>query len=361
MSSASPRVGRTVPFATLYDLSDNLDVEWIHRELGIASVKADEAEILEWAARRDDRVGVIVTDPRSYRTLLSTAPPASLVVLHLYDGRYTRQCHEVATMPSVFRLYRAYSLERVSNPRYIALTLASLRDARIASTDVRQVGAAVKSGNSIRSTVRRYNSESDGRFRTVPLGYTAVFASEFTARFGPIDRDTSLFDHVLERGRSLSSDNRTLEVSFRGARGQFQRRTGVHLASKRPRSDCSAPVRAFSGKGKTLDSGTYVDLMTRSRFALCPPGFSTNESYRTSEALLCGALPVMLTTAVSQGTRPPAHLSDVVMGPCWTTVLRSMERMDEPSRRAAVLRALHSSRTAYREAADSIRTALSAT
>ena len=357
VSEAAIADGAAVPFTTLYDLSENLDGAWIRRELGVEFVTVDEEEILRQAARPGRRVGVVVTDPDSYRPLLSTAPPRSVVVLHLYDERYTPQCEEVANMPSVFSLYRPFSLERATNIAYIASVAAALADIRVGTTNVRQIGAALKSGRAIRSAVQRYNRAKNDGFYTVPIGYTAAFAEVYEARFGPIGRYTSLFDHALERDESASVE-RVLDVSFRGARGQFQRRTGVGLASQRPRSDCSTPIRSFSGDGNELDAATYLELMLRSRFVLCPPGFVTNESYRTYEALLCGALPVMLTTAVSQGTRPAADLHDVVTGVCWTVALRKMDRMAELSRRVAVARALRSTRASYREVAHSIRTAL---
>jgi len=164
---------------------------------------------------------------------------------------------------------------------------------------------------------------------------------------------------VLHDGIAPAAVERDIEVSFRGARGQLQRRTGVHLAARVPGAEIPAPASSFSGNGDVLDADAYVDLMARSRFALCPPGYSANESYRTFEALLCGALPTMLSTAVSQGTRPADHLLDVVSGPSWTSVLRRMRAIDEPTRVAAVNRARHAARSAFGDAATAIRNALS--
>src|SRR2546423_12388291 len=99
---------------------------------------------------------------------------------------------------------------------------------------------------------------------------------------GSIGTDDSLFDVVLgTKGEQVREHERHAEVSFRGARGQFQRRAGLHLASKRPGANCSAPTRSWSGLGDGLDATSYVELLMDSRFSLCPPGYSCNESYRT--------------------------------------------------------------------------------
>src|SRR5262249_59476510 len=145
MSPLPTQRGAAVPFATLYDLSENLDAAWIRRELGIELVKADEEEILRRAARPGHRVGIVVTDSDSCRAVLSSAPPGSVVVLHLYDERYTAQSEEIATMPSVFSLYRPFSLERVTNVAYVASMSPPFADLRVPTAAVRQIGAPLKS------------------------------------------------------------------------------------------------------------------------------------------------------------------------------------------------------------------------
>jgi hypothetical protein len=343
----------SLEFVSLVNMSGTVDAEWIRRELGVSIVEVDEEELAARATRSHERLGVVVNDPLMYLSSLSALPANRVVILVLYDERYTRAAYDLASLPSVFRAYRTFSLDRLSPVEHIARSVVALTDVRLAATAPKQVAAAIKSGIRIRSSAGRYLRGNGGRHGVVPIGYTTAFASAFEQIVGSIGADDSLFDVVLgTKAEQVHERERQTEVSFRGARGQFQRRAGVHLASKRPGANCSSPTRGWSGDG--LDTTSYVELLMDSRFSLCPPGYSCNESYRAYESLLCGALPVMLTSAISQGTRPAAHLDDLVKGPCWTVALRRMANMSEPERRAAVTRGLAKARSAYRSVADSL-------
>jgi hypothetical protein len=346
----------SLEFVSLVNMSGSVDAEWIRRELGVSILEVNERELVERAARSDQRLGVVVNDPLMYLSPLSALPANRVVILVLYDERYSRAAYDLASMPSVFRAFRTFSLNRLSPVEYIARNIIALTDLRFAAAAPKQVAAAIKSGVRIRSSAGRYLRRNGGRHRLVPIGYTTAFASAFEQMVGSVGPDDSLFDVVLgTKAEQVHERDRQIEVSFRGARGQFQRRAGVHLAAKRPGANCSSPTRSWSGLGDGLDTTSYVELLMDSRFSLCPPGYSCNESYRTYESLLCGALPVMLSSAISQGTRPAAHLENLMMGPCWTVALRRMANMSEPERRAAVRRGLAKARSAYRTAADSLR------
>ncbi|MFI5048083.1 MAG: hypothetical protein ACHQIG_13535, partial [Acidimicrobiia bacterium] len=155
MPDRSPS-SRTMSFFSPYDLSRNPDAEWIRRELGITWVKASKREFVRVANHPGPRVGVLLTDTDVCREYVAGAPPDRVVALHLYDLHYRPDGREMVQLPSVHRAYRTYSLDRASTPRYISDALASLADARMSSTDPRQVAAAVRSGLRIRSAIRRY-------------------------------------------------------------------------------------------------------------------------------------------------------------------------------------------------------------
>jgi len=346
-----------VPFASVYDLSTNPDSDWLRRELGIVVEAGSADEIVARARAAAGPIGLVATDPVSPRAVVDHAPPGSLVVLQLYDERYTAAAFDLAVQPAVTRVFRTFSIDPVPAAQYASTVLAAARDVRVANTDVRQVGAAFRSGRSIRRAVHRYG-RSPVPVTNVPIGYTGPFAAAFADRFGRLPAGTSLFDVIAARPDLVPDAGRDLDVSFRGARGQHQRRTGVDLASRLPRSDCTAPFTKFSGTGQGLDADTYVDLMCRSRFALCPPGFSANESYRVYEALLCGALPTMLTAVVSQGTQWADGLDGPVIGPSWTAALRRLRAMTETERLAALQRGRDTARRAFGRAADAVRAAV---
>ncbi len=90
-----------VPFASVYDLSTNPDAAWLRRELGIVVEPGSADEIVERAATAPGPIGLVATDPVSPRAVVDHAPPASLVVIQLYDERYTEAAFDLAVQPSV--------------------------------------------------------------------------------------------------------------------------------------------------------------------------------------------------------------------------------------------------------------------
>lgn len=314
--------------------------EWLRRELGV-TVTALPADELAARLRTADRpIGLLVTDPGAYLDILPTLPAGRVVMLLPNDQHYRADNRALAALPAVRAVFRPHSLDLVGSLDYARAVVAGLTDARPASTSPRQVAAALKGGRNLRRAVRAIRGAVGDRYGMAPIGYTTKFAQAFVAACGPMADDASLLEHALAAGRG-ADDARPISVSFRGARGQFQRRTGVHLAARVPGSDCASPIRRFSGLQESdgLDSKTYVVQLQRSRFALCPPGFQANESFRAHEALVCGALPVILDVVISQGTRAAGHLDAAVRGGSWSAALRQMQGLDEPTRRARVERA----------------------
>jgi hypothetical protein len=341
----------TTEFLSLRD--PDLRSDWLRRELGVRVSVVSGADFLARAGEGRP-VGIFLTQAEMYAEALRRMPADSVVALVPTDQHYTTAIRDVLSLPAVRAAFRPHSLDLVGSSRYAAVVAWGYSDARPASSSPRQMAAALRTGLTNRARIRSIRHALGSRYGAIPVGYTNKFARAFEDVFGPFPADASLFDVALDRQRATGGD-RPIDISFRGARGQFQRRAGIHLAAQRPRSDCSAPSRQFNGRDEGLDAATYVTQLRQSRFALCPPGFVVNESFRAYESLLCGALPVVLEVAMSQGTRRAAELAEVVAGRSWTAALRRMDRMSEAERLGSVVRALAACRAAHRETARRLR------
>jgi hypothetical protein len=97
----------------------------------------------------------------------------------------------------------------------------------------------------------------------------------------------------------------------------------------------------WSGRAGREAGAPYVEQLGSARFALCPPGFVNNESFRFYESLLCGALPIEVTIATTHLGEIPWRDGGSIRDASWSTGLRTAARMSEAERRTRV----HAART----------------
>jgi hypothetical protein len=167
------------------------------------------------------------------------------------------------------------------------------------------------------------------RVRFLPLGYTDTFASAFAKHAHVSDTSSFFTARDIERDRPLS-------VVFRGNRGLAQRIAGCTLAAALPDSGIALVDAEWSGRASTEVGTPYVDELCAARFALAPPGFVNNESFRFYEALVCGALPVEVRIATTHLGQIPWRTGGSITEFSWTTGLRAAMAMAEDERRARV-------------------------
>jgi hypothetical protein len=167
----------------------------------------------------------------------------------------------------------------------------------------------------------------------VPLGYTSTFSQAFVARHPEVGDSDSLFSVDALDGERPTS------ITFRGNRGLAARIVGMERAARLPNSDIATIDADWSGFAEGDVGATYVEALSTSRFALCPPGFVNNDSFRYFEALACGALPVEIRVALTHQGIAGAHSPRAVIRPSWRQGLTLAVEMSEVDRREATLAA----------------------
>ena len=93
----------------------------------------------------------------------------------------------------------------------------------------------------------------------------------------------------------------------------------------------------WSARAAVDVGASYVDSLVSAQFALCPPGFANNESFRFYEALACGALPIEVSVASTHLGELPWRNMGSIAHSSWTRGLREAEEMPEDERERSVL------------------------
>jgi hypothetical protein len=129
---------------------------------------------------------------------------------------------------------------------------------------------------------------------TAPIGYTNLFYEEFCARFNLKERSS-----VFSKFSCIIESLRETHISFVGQRGKIWRQLITKDAIMFfKNSRCEILIREnFGGtRGSNLASSEtareFIDIASRSLFALCPPGNYSAATFRWLESLACGAVPL---------------------------------------------------------------------
>ncbi len=313
------------------------EVEFLRRELGIQwqQVTAEEMHALTQQHRR---LLLLISEPDQYRDIVHSSAYESLVVFMISDEGYSLERLDLARSPSIARIYRHYPAQPASWIRIIQAAAGYVRDALGTSQSPKTVLPNVASGLTLRRRMKAWAPLGD-RVQSVPLGYTDTFAHAFAERMqlGP---NESLFV------APISDEPRPISITFRGNRGLAPRIVGIERAQRIPSADISTVDANWSARAEGDVGLSYVDSLLAARFALCPPGFANNESFRFYEALICGALPVELATATTHLGQLPWRSSHINSAPSWATSFRAIDGMPEASR----LRRLSEARIPVRRA-----------
>lgn len=305
------------------------EVEFLRRELGIEWRQVTQEELHTRRLLRGPLL-LLVSEPHQYRDLVEARSNDSLVVLMISDEAYSPARLDVAAAPAVRRIYRHYPARRASWGQVARAASGYVRDSTRTSQSVTTVLPNVASGLSLRRRMKGWERLGD-RVRPVPLGYTDTFAHAFAERMnlGPAE---SLFSYPIDEHA------RPTFITFHGNRGLAQRITGFELAGRLPHSDVITVDAEWSARARSDVGISYVESLMNARFALCPPGFANNESFRFYESLICGALPVEVNTATTHLGKLPWRSAGTIATASWTKALHEAERMSESTRESRLMR-----------------------
>ncbi len=307
------------------------EVEFLRRELGIQWSRVTQEELLSHVSTTE-RTLVLISEPEPYRSIVEQAPAGSIVCLMISDEAYSLERLTIAKQPAVYRVYRHYPCQPASWGRIAGSAAGYVRDSRGTSQRARTIVPNMRSGLRVRTRMKRWQA-IEFKVSPIPLGYTDTFARAFAQRFA-VPSHASLF-----AGDPTNTVNRDRSVVFRGNRGLAQRIVGIERAKKTLDSEITLIDADWSARADSDVGAAYVDLLSASRFALCPPGFANNESFRFYEALACGALPIEVSVASTHLGELPWRGGGSITRTSWTTGLKEAEEMTEVERAHRVLTA----------------------
>lgn len=124
------------------------------------------------------------------------------------------------------------------------------------------------------------------KIRNFPLGYSNRFVEELKIS-GLIVGESESLMNARER---FWNKNRKAKVFFKGQlTGEYRKLIAPYLMRRKL---VEFDLNQHWGRPDLLTSTAYVDSMIESKFVYCPPGHVSNDTFRRTEALICGALPI---------------------------------------------------------------------
>ena len=306
------------------------EYEFLRREIGVEWTRVTASELrnaIRTAAQSGGRTAIVMSDVSLYSHVLASAPAGAVVVILVSDEAYRPSALRLAREQSVAAIFRNYSVHPAAPMLWLFAVTGFLRESRDFGVSWWDTLRLLKTGLAIGARVRRWHRDARVPVTEFPLGYTNMFCHAATSLSTTPSTTGSLFDLRL----AFAPERGTL-VSFSGQLGQPQRQVGLALARRLPNSDVQWTTGSWGGGGTGAAGVAYVKLLCSSRFALCPPGAVSNESFRTCEAAICGALPVGLSTCISQGAKLSPWERHAIDAPSWTQALAAMESLSDADR-----------------------------
>lgn len=306
------------------------ETEFLRRELGVLWERVSTFQlehILREIPPGQDRCLIATSGPESLLDLLSDAPPSSVVVLLLGDEAYANSALALASLEAVHVVFKQHSWDRLNTFRYLASSFLFLLDSLGTGVRFRDILKQFVKGARVRRQQRRWLGLAN-KVEVLPLGYASVFSRAMTSHFTHDDGDLSL----LEAGKVVAPSERDYDYGFSGDRGQAQRQVCLTQAGRT--SSCvirwtRGPWNGGLGAEQAFD---YIALLKTVRFSLCPPGGISNESFRITESVICGALPLVLDSCASQGARLSTGLRLGLVETSWRRIFRKASIMEETQR-----------------------------
>ncbi len=147
----------------------------------------------------------------------------------------------------------------------------------------------------------------------IPLGYNDLFAESFS-KVNQVNESSSLVDFALNQA---PTKNKKFDIVFVGQSGKLTRRVAIQAMSQVSskeiilRNNYGGAIGIY---GTKLESGfEYVQALKASKFALCPPGNYSNNTFRIAESLICGAAPMFNQGSITDPISTYSYLDDAIL------------------------------------------------
>lgn len=169
-----------------------------------------------------------------------------------------------------------------------------------------------------------------------PLGYSNRFVEELELRGIIYAENRSIMNLKI----GLSSNYRKSQVVFKGQlTGQYRKIVAPYLMQKKL---VKFELNQHWGRPDVLTNTSYVQSMIESKFVFCPPGHVSNDTFRRTEALICGALPIEIESSPQNWQKCNSSFSDALFNRY--SIVRSLRdalRVTEADRNTIRLRLLN--------------------
>jgi hypothetical protein len=147
----------------------------------------------------------------------------------------------------------------------------------------------------------------------IPLGYNDLFAESFS-KVNQLNESSTLVEFALNKA---PTKNKKFDIAFVGQSGKLTRRVAIQ-AMREVLSKELILRKNYGGAigiyGATLESGIEsVQALMNSKFALCPPGNYSNNTFRIAESLICGAAPMFNQGSITDPISTYSYLDDKIL------------------------------------------------
>jgi hypothetical protein len=246
-------------------------------------------------------------------------PAGSLIVQFHADETYLPKINfQIIRNPAVAMILRSYPIPGFKFLRFFKIQCQGLIDLLdnfsvqnfIEFLRLTGAGIVIVKRQIFIAILEKFYSKTSS---PIPLGYTDLFAESYS-KVNQIDKNFSLVDFALNRVRTKE---KMFDIAFVGQLGKLTRRVAIyamrHVSSKELilRKNYGGAIGIY---GATLESGIEsVHTLMNSKYALCPPGNYSNNTFRIAESLICGAAPVFNQGSVTDPICTYSYLDEGIL------------------------------------------------
>jgi len=276
-------------YSSFAESIDIVEAEFLKRELGL-SIKPFERLRNGYDATRS--VIVILKSPSEILNEVLEIKE-SLIVFVLGDEKYQKEIfNKLCSKSNVKRVYTSYFPIKPRLSTILHMFIGTLLDGGL-----RFQAPAGGIWRTLINGYRKWKSTANfskfSKVHQIPLGYTNRFVEELTS-LGVIPINSN---SIFEKAPLETLSRPTQEISFFGTRDSWCRDLAIsHLQKAIDFEDkCgSISVDPKWGGGSKVGGNDYCSSIVDSRAVLCPPGYSSNFTFRFWESILLGAFPICL-------------------------------------------------------------------
>lgn len=290
------------------------EAQYLKREFGIEWITSSATNLIKKVnenASNGIRTLLIVDTNIYWVEILRALPDDSAVLMQISDETLSPELLCLPSLPSVSKIYRNYSVSDIPFLQFLFDAFFTIFFALQTRVNLNICIASIKYGYRMRQ--RAAVLKASGSVFEFPLGYTNKFANSYSRNMN-LSHITSLFSHAVNLKNIEKNNN---QVVFKGGPGGVPRQIAVAQTKKLRNVQIETSTSGWNGtEGLGNSVEDYIESLINCKFALCPPGTVSNESFRFFETLICRSLPITSNSTITQGTITNLHgLKD--FGPSW--------------------------------------------